>query len=244
MYEKLLDNAIQLTWMKSKEELGRLKPLRDRLFYQWTQSVAETIPVLLNALRTSDMGRVVTAIEIIDFMGYPKNEFAIPELLACIGSSDPNGIIWAGALFTLSHIGQDILVPHIIRALLETGEPYHHLLNNENNITSWEEDLEGLCTLLSGTKVLERTYARQCCPAINSLLMQISSNSSVVNLKQIGALLWVVEEAGNEVTYVLPTLIALAKQHQENEIGKKAKKIIYSFSQEALDPYKLILFSL
>jgi hypothetical protein len=229
-----------VSWTKNKEEAERLQSSKDHLFRQFSQSAEEALPILLGTLNTSDIRWAATAIEVIDFIGYPRNECAIPALLACIGSKSPSGPVWMGALFALSHVTQSVLVPHLIRALLEKGEPYHRVWNSEEIGTSWNEDLEGLCFLLSRTNILESEYARQCSPTVHYLLAQADLDASL-NLEQIDAMLDVLEEAGNSITYILPTLITIAGKYQENIVGKHAKKLIGLFPQEALECYKLVL---
>ncbi len=60
----------------------------------------------------------------------------------------------------------------------------------------------------------------------------------------IDGLLDVVEKAGAQVPYVLPTLIDLAKKQRESDTGKQARKLISVFPEEVLAAYKLLLHQL
>jgi hypothetical protein len=237
-YETLLNEAARVSWCGSQEESDRLRPQRERLLQQLAQSPHEAIPVLLKALQESDLYRRTTAIEVIDSIDYPANEPAIPALIYQIEVEDPNSPTWSAAVIVLSHLGPDIVVPHLIRAFLEKGEPYHKLSISEYH-TSWYKDIEGLTMLLTRTK-LDSEYARRCCSAINYLLTQVVGDS-IPDDNVICCLLDSIESATNDIDYMAPTLLALVTKYPGGEIERRAKKLFLSISQEMLDAYKLLL---
>src|SRR5579863_1083463 len=160
MYEQLLDEVTRVSWTSSPEEGERLRSQRDQLICQFTQSAAETLPILLKALQESDLFRQTTVIEIIDVMGYPANEPAIPALLSQIEEHDPNSPVWRASVQALSHLGPDIVMPYLIPAFLEKGMPARHALSGDM-YTSWNEAIEGLSMMLCKT-TLGNEWASQC----------------------------------------------------------------------------------
>lgn len=241
MYEHLLDKATGLSWTEGPEAAERLRLQREDIFRQLTQFPAETMPVLLNALRVSDQHRRVTAIEVLDKIGYPTNEPAIPALLNEIGSNDPNSPVWSAAVTTLSNIGVDGVTPYLIRELLESVE--REELSQQGVVGSSEitlsEYLEGL-SLMLGRTTLGSEWAVRCCPAINYILTSMFHNDAIER-DITDSLLYVVENAADKVEYMLPVLLALAKRYGGTDIGRRAKKLIFLNSQRTIEMYKLLL---
>ncbi|GHO58276.1 HEAT repeat domain-containing protein [Ktedonobacter robiniae] len=228
MLEQLLDEALQAT------RLGN-KPKADQLLYQLADASDGVVDVLVKALRHPGKARQALAIRALHLIGYPKNEPAIPELIYHIG--DPNLLGWSEAVETLTDMGPDVIVPHLIQALLEKGPPYHA---DAGKNQTWAYDVEGLCTMLS-MKTIADDYALRCCPTVHCLLSQAGFSQAAGASPDVDTLLDVVERAGDQVAYVLPTLIALVKKQRESEVGKHAQKLISAFPEEALTDYKLQL---
>lgn len=228
MLEQFLDEALLAT------RLGN-KPKANQLIYQLADASDEAVIVLVKALRHPEKARQALAIRALHLIGYPKNEPAIPELIYHIG--DPNIPGWSEAVETLIDMGPDVIVPHLIQALLEKGPPYHA---DAGKNQTWAYDVEGLCTMLS-TKTIADEYALRCCPAVHYLLSQADFSQAAGASPDVDMLLDVVERAGDQVAYILPTLIALVKKQRESEVGKHAQKLISAFAEEALTDYKLQL---
>ncbi len=138
----------------------------ERLIQQLAESPDEAIHMAVNTLRQPDKSRQALAIRVIHLIGYPKNVSAIAELLYHIG--DPNLPGWNEAVETLVDMGPDVVVPHLVQALLEKGPPYH--VDVGENLT-WAYDVDGICCMLS-MRTITSEYALRCCPAINYLLNQ------------------------------------------------------------------------
>jgi hypothetical protein len=212
MLDKLLDEAAS----------ARDKQEAERLVRQLANSPDEAIGVVVKALRQPGKHRQAVAIRVIRLIGYPKNASAIQELVYHIG--DPNLPGWQEAVNTLVEMGPDAVVPNLVQTFLDMGRTWE----------SWADDVDGLCCMLNQIK---REYALRCCPAVNYLLSQDNLPKS----PDIDSLLDVVEQGGRNVDYVLPTLIALAKKHHDNDLGRRARKLISSFNKETLDTYRLLL---
>jgi hypothetical protein len=238
MYERLLDEATRVSWTSSQEEAEGVSALRKQLFHQFAQSPAETLPILLKALQQPDIFRQSTAVEIIDVMGYPANETAIPALISQVEAHDPNSPVWVAAVNALSHLGPDIVIPFLIRTLLEIGEPFHQPSRIEASMTL-NENIEGLSMMLSRT-MLESEWAIRCCPAINYLLAHIGQDGAI-NSDIVDSLLYVVEKAGDNVKYMLPTLLALVRKYEGSDIGRRARELVFSSTPEVLENYKFLL---
>jgi hypothetical protein len=218
MLEELLNEATSAAhagdWQKA-----------ERLVHQLAGSPDKGIQVAVKALGRFGKLRTELAIKVIHLIGYPRNESAIPGLIYFIGDRNLPG--WDEALTALAEMGPDVVVPHLVRALLNKEEPYH-------TGQTWSPDVEGICIMVSG---LDREYARRCCPAVNYILSQQYPPSD----PEIDYLLDVVERAGNDQDYVLPTLLALAKKYQGSGIETRARSLIFSYKQETLETYRLLL---
>src|SRR6266446_4759682 len=228
MLQQLLDEALLAT------RLGN-KPKADQLIHQLADASDEAVDVLVKALHQPGKARQALAIQALHLIGYPKNELAIPELIYHIG--DPNLPGWSEAVETLTEMGPDVVVPHLVQALLEKGPPYHTDVGNNQ---TWAYDVEGLCTMLS-MKTIAGEYALRCCPAVHHLLSQADFTQATGASPDADMLLDVIEKAGDQVAYVLPTLMALAKKQRESDVGKRAQKLISTFPEEVLAVYKLLL---
>ncbi len=224
MAENLLEEAILAIRTGNQQKA-------EQLIHQIASASDDVLDILVKELQPPGKLPQALAIRIIRVIGYPKNQSAIPELLYHIG--DPNLPGWLEAVHTLTDMGPDVIVPHLVKALLEKGEPYHTLAGKNQ---TWAYDVEGICSMLSLSS-LEREYALRCCPAINTLLSSAKPASS----PEIDSLLDVVEKAGNQVHYVLPTLIAIAQKFPTSDDGKHAKHLISTFEPETLVIYRLLI---
>lgn len=211
------------------------KQKADQLIRQLGNAFDEAVDVLVKVLRQPGKVRQALAIQALHLIGYPKNEPAIPELIYHIG--DPNLPGWSEAVETLTDMGPNVVVPHLVQALLEKGPPYHTDVGNNQ---TWAYDVEGLCTMLS-MKTMAGEYALRCCPAVHHLLSQADFTQATGASPDADMLLDVIEKAGDQVAYVLPTLIALAREQRESDVGKHAQKLISAFPEEVLAIYKLLL---
>lgn len=195
----------------------------------------EEVDGLVKALRQTNKVPQELIIQALHLIGYPKNEPAIPELIYHIG--DPNLLGWSEAVETLTDMGPDVVVPHLIQAFLEKGPPYHA---DAGNNQTWAYDVEGLCTMLS-METISGEYVLRCCPAVHYLLSQAEFTQATGASPDADMLLDVVEKAGDQVAYVLPALIALAKKQRESDVGKRVQKLISAFPQEVLMDYAFLL---
>lgn len=211
MLEKLLDAAAE----EQREQE------RQRLILKMAASADEMLPIALRALRQPNQVRQAIAVSVLRAIGYPKNAPAIADLLLHI--EEPNFLGWDEAVQTLVEMGADMVVPHLIQALLAWGR-------TDGDPTF---DLEGICFMLSN---VEPEYARRCCPAINYLL---SRKDLPAEIDQ-DFLLDVIERAGSEQSYVLPALYALTGTAERDEVREHARRIIASFSSNVLADYSAI----
>jgi DNA-directed RNA polymerase subunit F len=216
MLEKFLDEANRATHEYEEQKA-------EYFIQELVKLPDEAIKVLVKALRQPDKIRQAVAIRIICLIGYPKNESAIPSLVYHIGDQNLPG--WGEAVQTLTDIGPNVVVPYLIRAMWD-----------RNSHQYWGDDVEGICNMLT---FVDRAYAVACGPT----LVYILGRSDLPLDK--GFLLDVLEKIGAEnVTYALPTLFDLASREGTSEVGKQTWRLIQSFSEETLEPYKFLLESI
>lgn len=224
MSEQLLEEATRAFYWGDRQE-------GQRLMQQLASTPEETMKVLLESFKEAKLAKQAVAIRIMQMIGYPQNVAAIPELIYHIG--DPNLPGWEEAVWTLIEMGADVIMPHLLKAILSKEPPYHR---GEGKSLTWSPDVEGICGLLL---TAPQEYAIRCCPAITYLLSRDEPKGPDIEM-----MLDVVEKAGIQQTYVLPTLIALATKYHARDEGKHAREMIFSFPQEILEPYQLLLTQL
>lgn len=243
MLEQLLDEATAANSRKG----GRQEA--SRIMQQIINTPDEAIAAMITALGVPDKLRQATAIEVIRLIGYPKNEPTIPLLITYLADINHPG--WPDVVDTLVDMGPDVIVPHLIRRMIGPGFPYSLREGNlqEQQARIWYWDVYGICSMLSWQEI-DQEYVLRCCPVVNFLLTQIgvqplSPEGSQTQLHvPLYGLLDVIQRAGDQVSYVLPTLIQLTKRYQGNEIGKRTRALIASYKPEELAPYQLLLSQL
>jgi hypothetical protein len=159
-------------------------------------------------------------------MGYPQNAPALPTLVALV--TDRNAFGWQAIIETLTDIGPQVVVPHLVRYLWQKDQnPY------------WGDDVESLCAMLSQ---VDRVYAVQCGPTIAHIL----GRDDLPPPRDLGKefLLDVLEKVGPRCAeYALPSLLHLLQKEGASDIGKQVSRLIMSFDKEKLEPYTLVLAS-
>jgi hypothetical protein len=106
-------------------------------------------------------------------------------------------------------MGADVVVPHLLKAILSKEPPYH---SGEGKSLTWSSDVEGICGFLVKAP---QEYTIRCCPAITYLLSRDEPKGPEIDM-----MLSVVERAGTQETYVLSTLIALVTKYHGSEDGR------------------------
>jgi HEAT repeat protein len=192
---------------------------RKQLIRQMVSFPDEIIPIAHEALHQPPLVRQEVAIEIFRELGYPANALIIPDLIIHLG--DPNRLGWDAAVETLEKMGPDVVVPHLIQALLDPKKYEYSYA-----------DIEGLCFML---KQVDPEFARRCCPAINYLLSQ----RSLAECIDSDFLLDVIERAGSEQTYVLPALFELQKITKRDDIAERIQCMIATFPSDTRANYAL-----
>jgi hypothetical protein len=142
---------------------------------------------------------------------------------------DPNLPGWNEAVNALTDMGLHVVVPYLIRAIW-----------NRDKNQYWGADVEGMCSMLL---TVDHTYAVACGPT----LVYILGRSDLPPDKDLdkGYLLDVLKKIGPDgMAYALPTLIDLLSREGTSEVGKQTWRLIQSFSEEALEPYKFLLESI
>jgi hypothetical protein len=219
--------------------LSRHWPPDEKLRQQLVQNSDEAVPLLLRAIDEKDKVDGADAIGLLGLIGYPGNELAIPTLVEYLGAdiNDPRYQVTVEVVFQM---GPDVVVPHLIRALLDKGEPSHVGIGVYK--TFWVQTVEGICWTISTGRIKDRIdqeYALRCCPAVNALLLQ--ADPALDDEFSISTLLDVIERAGETVDYVIPALIELIKRYPTNKIRKRAEQLLTTFKPEALKAYSLLL---
>jgi hypothetical protein len=229
MFETIFDEALMADRAGDRHKVHQL-------IQQMASAPDEAVAGLLRMLQEPHKGRRAMAIRVLHVIGYPHNEPAIPALILRL--RDPNEPGWWEIVETLVDMGADVVVPHLMCALLEPGPPYH-LDFPKNGV--WDfVDNQGIFALLKNESVGSE-YALRCCPAINYLLTQIPAVDNILSFVDVDLLLEVVEKAGDQVPYVLPTLITLAKKYPEGELGGQVRALIATLHPQTGDTYKLLI---
>ena len=189
-----------------------------QFMHQIMKSPAEEIMLVAHkALNQPDALRQALAIQLLYELGYPTNAPAIPGLIIHLGDPDRPG--WDTAVKTLVAMDLNVVVPHLILALLD-----------RKNVV----DVNGICMMLD---IVDPEFSCRCCPAINYLLCQ--ENLAEVTYIDFDALLDVVERAGNEQTYVLPALLKLQKTTKRSSLKEHIRRILATFPDEVVASYAL-----
>ncbi len=228
MLKQLLDKAAAAT------SYGEEQKAKELISQVARSSDPEVMDVVMKALRGegTKLQQYIT-IQVIQLLGYPKNEPAIPDLIYHLG--DPNLPGWYEAAQTLKAIGIDVLMPYLIRSLLDQDAAIQF---DKHTSPTWQSNVEGVCYWLTYTHEVEKEYARRCCPAITYLLSR-ADFSERPGAYDIDALLDVIEKAEIQDEYIIPALITVAQKYYHSEVRKHARMLLATFKQEALAPYKL-----
>jgi hypothetical protein len=196
---------------------------RQRIIQELVSKPNETIDEVRKILQTNAKRWWRVAVQVIRAIGYPRNAVAIPELIEQI--SDKNSPAWEEAVQTLVEMGAEAVVPSLIQAMVDEGQTNKH----------WVPAMEDMCAMLS---YVDQEFADLCSPVIIFLLGQHDLPESL----DLSLLLNVLETIDTaRIGYAIPTLIDLVKREGISQIGKQTRTLIASFSQRALDPYRLLL---
>lgn len=222
MFEELFDEAT-VAYHKNDEQK------METIISQLVAAGQKAVPAVAEALR-GDKLRGHIAVQALRLIGYPQNESAIPQLVFLI--EDSNHPAWEEGIRVLVAMDADVVIPHIMAALLKPGIPYH----TDESEEMWANDVENICTMLIQPSV-PKEYVLRCCPAIDYLLNQrvFSSNPDPE------LLLEVVRKAGNQVDYLIPTLIKISQQFSTVYIGEQARECLSLFTRSQLSPYSLLM---
>lgn len=166
------------------------------------------------------------AIWVIRAIGYPRNARAIYELIDHF--DDVNSPVQDAVAEALLDLGPNDLLRHLL----------HYFWTMEQKSWGWERILY-VCRWFARDEV-PREYIVGLGPYLAYLLAQ----SERLNFREIAPdeALWILEKIGSECAhYALPALVNLVQNSRNKEISERAKRLILSFSQEQLAPYKLIM---
>lgn len=199
---------------------------RERIIGELASQPEETLDALLEVLKFPPKGRWPVAFQVIRAIGYPRNAVAIPALIDQI--SDLNSPARDEAIQALAEMGTQVVVPHLIKAILDRSQKREY----------WLDAIAGICSML---RAVEVEYAIRCGPVITYLLGQGIPPSEL----DPWYLLIVLEKIGPECAeYALPTLIDIVSREGASEIGQQAWNLIASFDEQVREPYKLLLAAL
>lgn len=203
---------------------------RERLIRELASQPDEIVDVLVQTLKYGPKRRWKTAIQVLRAMEYPRNAFALPQLITEL--SDRNSPAWEEVVAVLIDMGPMVVVPIFIRTMLKkSSQPY------------WIDTIVGICTMLSLASV-ERRFAVACGPVVAYLLNQGTLSDEWETLEP-EYLLDVLKKIGPEcASYALPTLLMLLDKEGLSALGKQVYQFVISFDKETLEPYKLVLPSL
>ncbi len=196
---------------------------RKRIISELASHPDETLNVAKQILDGPFKSRWLVAVQVIRAIGYPSNASALPQLIGQV--SDINSAAWQEAVQTLVDMGKDVVVPHLIQAIWDRGRtnPY------------WAPAMEDICSMLLS---VDRDYAVQCGPTIAYLL---GDKQLPANLDR-SLFLDVLQKISPDcAVYALPSLIDLVHTQETSELHNQIKKLIASFPNKALEPYKYLL---
>lgn len=234
MIEKLLDEAVAAGSRRGGEQE------MEHTVHRIASMPEEALDVMIQALNHPDKLRQAVAIEVIRLIGYPKNEPAISYIIDILSDINHPGSLDAVGIF--ADMEPDRAVSYLIHALINND-----VLNQidqgdvpTRETSSWQWRVYGIAALLD---TVEPVYTLLCGPAINYVLTRLCAARDTASDHQflVDSLLGMVKRGGEQLRYVLPALIALAKHKYDRFGGEQIKKVIYSFSPESLAPYRLLL---
>ncbi len=198
--------------------------VRTRIIAELAAHPEETLGPVLHTLRQRPDSRWEVALQVIRVMGYPQNAPALPTLVALV--TDRNAFGWWEIIETLTDIGPQVVVPHLVRYLWQKDQnPY------------WGDDVESLCAMLSQ---VDRVYAVLCGPMIAHILGR--DDLPPPRDLDTSFILDVLEKVGPDCAeYALPSLLHLLQKEGASDIAKQVSRLISSFDKETLEPYTLLL---
>lgn len=232
--ERWLDEVNNARWTNSPEEGELLRPVAEHYIRQLASVPEQAMPMLLHAIETSEKDRITTAFEVVRVIGYPQNTAAIPYLFSFLSDANfPGGGDVIGAL---REIDAEVLLPYITRILLKQAPPFSYNQNEKD----WEDLVKGCCYYLRDHA--DQHLVQRCLPAVNfylsyTLVRQPEKYSGTLYL-----IVDIIEKMGCPEDF-LPALVLLAKEQGDNKIGQHAQRLLLSFTDEQLAPYRFLLAS-
>jgi hypothetical protein len=225
MQKELLSQAVEALQAGENQKA-------DKLIARLAQFSDSAMEMLIKTLHKGGSVEAYAAILVLQRMGFPANEPAIPELLYHIG--DANLLGWQEAVETLMQMDREVVITHLFAALLSKSAPYH--ANEGRPYETWAWDVEGICVMLAREDV-DAEYARRCCPATSYLLAQ----AILTGKPEIDDLLFAFEQAGDAAEMALPSLLHLAEYHEQELTRERARDLIARISPKKRRPYHLLL---
>lgn len=232
--ERWLEEASNASWTANPEQGKLLRPVADYYIHQLAAVPEQAMPVLIHALENADKLDKATAFDVIRVIGYPQNAAAIPYMFYFL--SDPNFPGGGDVIGALREIDAGVLLPSITRILLKQEPPFYY---NENE-KDWEDLVAGCCYYLRD--YADQQVAQRCSLAINFYLSYALATYPSRKSGPLYLIVGIIEKVGCP-EYFLPALVLLAKEQGENKIGQRVQRLLLSFTDEQLAPYRFLLTS-
>lgn len=162
-----------------------------------------------------------SAAQALQEIGYPQNASAIPWLVNVCTDRNAPGL--SGVIAALKSISVDAVVPFFIEILLKKESPY------------WSYDVDALSLVLRE----QHEWLQACAPAFISVLAQVSEQPP--DPLDLVSLLDTQEGAIPECASAIPVLLMIAQREKEGEIAETVRRLLSSFGEETLKPYRHLL---
>jgi hypothetical protein len=183
----------------------------------------DMITEALQVLRTPQKRYWPMAVDILHYIGYPRNKIAISRLVE--GLCDGNNPGWQEIIATLKDIPAPVVVPYMIRIILDQNIQREY----------WTSDVEGISLALAE---LGDAYIHYCFPSIIYILSKEIDTSNI----DLEFLLRVFEKGDiHNYPSVIPILIRMKQMNTRNDLQEKARILLGKFTLKDLRIYEMVV---
>lgn len=202
------------------------KETKERVIQALASHPQETLPVMIDVLRTPQKFQWGLAIQVIRAIGYPQNRTALPYVIEHL--ADGNSPIQKVVVQMLNEMEPEVVVPHLIQFLLDPTRHY-----------DWEAEVQEICCILW---TMKQAYIDPCGPTVAHLLGYFLGRDDFRGKFDSSYFLDILEKIGPPcASYALPVLISVINHQGSGEVGLQARQLIASFEREDQAPYQDML---
>lgn len=209
MIEPLLEQVTQLD-----------KADRERLITEMVRQSNNTLLTELASLLQQPKKHLwVSAIQVVDAIGYPQNASLLPVVVEHL--CDGNWPGWSEAIDVLTKIDPPIIAPLFIEVFMDQGISRNY----------WTSDIEGICLAFIQMK---RDYVATCVPSLVYILTRTEGQEEPDPEILLRAL-----EHSEIASYpfAIPVLINVMKTAKQENVRSFARSLVATFSSGNMEFY-------